>query len=104
MHPPHERRHAATAAAAGISGPGQQFGRRVGIQIPLQSRRAVEIQKSLSLRKPQRQQAQAAGLIAPVERADLGEQRRLVLARAGKETAGLDPGERRRGLPDHKLL
>ena len=83
---------------------GQQFGRRVGIQIPLQSRRAVEIQKSLSLRKPQRQQAQAAGLIAPVERADLGEQRRLVLARAGKEAAGLDPGERRRGLPDHKLL
>ena len=83
---------------------GQQFGRRVGIQIPLQSRRAVEIQKSLSLRKPQRQQAQPAGKIAPVERADLLQQRFLFRARTWKQASGLDSGQRWRSLPHDHLL
>ena len=103
-HAAHQLRDASAAAAAGIACVCQQRFRCLPAQIAAQCRRTVEVQKRLSLGEPQRQQAQPAGKIAPVERADLGEQRRLVLARAGKETARLDPGERRRGLPDHKLL
>ena len=83
---------------------GQQFGRRVGIQIPLQSRRAVEIQKSLSLRKPQRQQAQPLRRKAAVESADLIQQPLLAPAWIRKQAPGLDAGQRRRGLPHNHFF
>ena len=82
----------------------QKLGGEPVLQISLKLCGAVEIQQRPALPHPQRQQAKPLPPQDAVEVPNVGRKLppRLVLAR--KKASGLDPGQRRRRLPDKQFL
>ena len=101
---PDELRQTFCAAAFGISCPAQKLRRQRILKIAAQTRGPVEIEQCASVRNAERQQAKALRRQRPVDPPDLGQQRCAAYARTGKQASSLDPGKRRRALPDQQFF